>query len=169
MPPPLNDWAPGPAPDAPRPRAPADTTAERLGRGDAQGPTGTETVLLVEDEVAVRRTARRMLERHGYTVLEAEDGAAALRVWSDHQEHVAVLLTDLHMPGMDGIALVHCLRAHRPLLPAVLMSGYVTEPAAAADGKAAPGLRIETLAKPFSPTELLEIVRAALGARGTPS
>jgi len=123
---------------------------------------GTETVLLVEDETVVRETAQRILVRHGYRVLTARHGGDAVLVWREHGADVDVLLTDLRMPELDGRALVARLRAERPDLPVVLMSGY-----AGADGDAAFLEREIFLAKPFSTESLLGRVRDAV-ARARP-
>ncbi len=121
-----------------------------------------ETVLLVEDETVVRRTARRVLERHGYQVIEARHGADALLVWDERGGAVDVVVSDLRMPELGGCELVQRLRARCPTLPAVLMSGYVQEPPA---GEARAGPRVWTLDKPFTSAQLLDAVRSALDGR----
>ena len=119
-------------------------------------PRGSGTVLLVEDESAVRATARRHLERHGYTVLEARHGVDALLVWRDQRARIDLLLTDLRMPEMGGRELVARLRADAPGLPVVYMSGYPDQGAALADGD-----HEAFLEKPFSGATLLAAVAAA--------
>jgi two-component system cell cycle sensor histidine kinase/response regulator CckA len=116
------------------------------------------TILLAEDEVAVRRSVRRMLERAGYTVLEARHGADALLVWKEHHGKIDLLLTDLRMPELGGRELLAHLHAERPDLPAIAMSGY--PPEATSDGDAAwvSGPRMEFLAKPFTTDLLLSAV-----------
>ncbi|GLC25189.1 PAS domain S-box protein [Roseisolibacter agri] len=122
-------------------------------------PGGTETVLLVEDEGAVRETAARILERHGYRVLATRHGGDALMSWADHGARVDVVVTDLRMPAVDGKTLVAHLRAEQPTLPIVVMSGY----ASVEDSDERLLLEREVfLAKPFSAETLLEQVRAAL-------
>ena len=115
---------------------------------------GNERILLVEDEAAVRGVARRILERAGYTVLEARHGADALLVWREHAGAVDLLLTDVRMPEMGGLELVAALRAERPTLPVVVMSGY--------SDVGAPGNTEWFLEKPFSREALLRCVRKAL-------
>jgi len=138
--------------------------AAEAARGGTEMPAAVgETVLLVEDEMAVRRTARRVLERHGYRVLEARHGADALLVWDECDGAVDVVLTDLRMPELGGGELLRHLRARRPTLPAVLMSGYVQEPAV---GEATAGPPVRTLDKPFTPAQLLDAVRGALEGQG---
>jgi CheY-like chemotaxis protein len=92
--------------------------------GAAALPRGRGTVLVVEDEAAVRITTRRVLERHGFAVLEARHGADALLVWREHGESIVGIVTDLRMPEMGGRELVAQLRADRPDLPVVYVSGY---------------------------------------------
>jgi PAS domain S-box-containing protein len=86
---------------------------------------GSETILLVEDEPALRAMARTTLERLGYRVYEAGDGVAALSVWSQHKEEIDLLLSDIVMPeGMTGSDLAQQLQAEDPDLCVVLTSGY---------------------------------------------
>ena len=156
----LADGAPGEGatftvllPSAARERPTADPERPTVARrGGAAGQAGT--VLLVEDEAAVRRMTRRLLERPGYRVLEARHGAAALLVGEAHGGAVDVLVTDLRMPEMGGPELIGRLRARRPGLPTVLMSGYVREIATDA------GKEVRALDKPFTPEELLGAVDA---------
>jgi PAS domain S-box-containing protein len=122
-------------------------------------PGGTETLLLVEDEAAVRSSARRLLERNGYTVLEARHGGDALRIAEESERPIDLVLTDLVMPEMGGRELVERLRAHRPGLKVVFMSGY-TEKAIAVDGvmPAHTGF----VEKPFTVEQLMRRVREIL-------
>ncbi len=122
-------------------------------------PGGSETLLLVEDETAVRSSARRLLERHGYSVLEARHGADALRIVEESNREVDLVLTDLVMPEMGGRELVDRLRTRRPALKVLFMSGY-TEQAVAADGVMPP--RTGFVEKPFSMEQLLERLRELL-------
>ena len=78
---------------------------------------GKGTLLLVEDETPVRESVRRLLEWHGYTVLEARNGADALEIYEGNEHGIDLVLTDLIMPGMGGHELVERLRARRPELP----------------------------------------------------
>jgi two-component system, cell cycle sensor histidine kinase and response regulator CckA len=83
------------------------------------------TILLVEDQVAVRTFTRRLLQRNGYEVIEAESAEAALRLWPDCGERIHLVLTDLSMPGgVNGDTLARQLKAQRPRLPVVFTSGY---------------------------------------------
>jgi len=121
---------------------------------------GTETILLVEDEAPVRAVTRQLLERNGYTVLEASNGASALALVDGNDRlRVDLLLTDVIMPGMSGRDLATHLVAHRPKLHVLYMSGY-TDDAVVRHGMLEPGLAY--LEKPFRPAILLRKVRAAL-------
>ena len=94
---------------------------------DARAPRGHETVLLVEDEPAVREMTQVALQRHGYTVLPAASGAEAIRIAKANQGAIDVVLTDVVMPGMSGPQLVEQLRADHPNLAALFMSGYTSD------------------------------------------
>ncbi len=121
---------------------------------------GTETLLLVEDELAVREINRRALTRLGYRVLVAASGAEALPIWQAHREEIRLLVTDMVMPGgMSGLELAIRLHQDRPDLRVICSSGYSPDLFA---GKVElhPGLNY--LAKPYSLAALGKAVRAAL-------
>jgi CheY-like chemotaxis protein len=120
---------------------------------------GAETILLVEDEEAVRRVARRALEMHGYKIIDAADGATALDIAAGNE--VDLVLSDVMMPGMPGPTLVEELRRRNPDLRVLFMSGHTEE--IIRDGLLDP--TIPFLAKPFTPTKLAQKVRDALDAR----
>ncbi len=124
-------------------------------------PCGTETVLLVEDEDAVRALARRILERQGYTVLDACNGRDAVAV-AARAGRIDLVLTDVVMPEMNGRALAEALAVARPSLPVLYMSGYTD------DEIVRRGL-LDTsnglLPKPFTADSLARAVRAALAQR----
>jgi two-component system, cell cycle sensor histidine kinase and response regulator CckA len=120
---------------------------------------GDETVLVVEDQEAVRGLARRILEEHGYQVLEAASGAEAHAVASRHAGEIDLLLTDVVMPGMDGYLLSEEMRDLRPNLRTILMSGYGADLIAHRDALAS-GLAY--IQKPFRPEELATKVREIL-------
>jgi two-component system cell cycle sensor histidine kinase/response regulator CckA len=119
------------------------------------GDPRSETILLVEDEPAVRRLVAASLERAGYHVLEARDGAEGLALFDTHADAVDLLITDLRMPEMDGQSLVRELRDRAPALRVLCVSGY---PGSAIDLT----LTEHFLAKPFSKYELLLTVRKVL-------
>jgi two-component system cell cycle sensor histidine kinase/response regulator CckA len=93
----------------------------------ASAAQGVETILLVEDEEAVRKLATTMLDHLGYKVLVADSGAAALKIWEDRHGQVDVLLTDVIMPHMSGGDLAHILREKRAGLKVLFMSGYTDD------------------------------------------
>jgi PAS domain S-box-containing protein len=144
----------------PRVDAPADPI-DHPGDPAPDALRGTETILLVEDEDAVRAVTRQLLERSGYTVLEAADGPAALALVDRAKGtlHVDLLLTDVVMPGMSGRELAEHLLARCPKLRVLYMSGY-TDDAVVRHGMLQPGLAY--LEKPFRPTKLLMKVRETL-------
>ena len=91
-------------------------------------PGGSETVLLVEDEPWLRSLTKRLLERQGYTVIDARSGAAALDIWREHRDRIRLVLTDMVMPdGVSGPELVKQLQQDKPDLPAIFTSGYGAE------------------------------------------
>jgi PAS domain S-box-containing protein len=120
---------------------------------------GTETVLLVEDEQAVREVARRILERHGYTVLAAQSASDALLLGESHPSAIHLLLTDVVMPRMSGAELAERLLARRPELKVLYMSGY-TDGSIATQGILAAATAF--VQKPFSSEAMARKVRSAL-------
>jgi two-component system, cell cycle sensor histidine kinase and response regulator CckA len=140
------------------PCRPAGEDAARLALA-AQPRVTRETLLLVEDSQPVRDLAARVLRRRGYTVLEAEDGVAALRVHRSFQNRIDLLVTDLVMPGMSGYEVAERLRQLRPDLPVLFMSGF-TEAEAELDGVRDGDQPV--LKKPFAPADLAAMVRETL-------
>jgi PAS domain S-box-containing protein len=124
---------------------------------------GHGTILVVEDEPAVRRLAARILRDHGYAVLEAEDPDAARRLFAEHGPGIDLVVTDVVMPGSLGPALVAELRASRPELPALYTSGY-TEGAVFERDVLEPGAPF--LQKPFMPDDFARAVAELLARRG---
>jgi signal transduction histidine kinase/ActR/RegA family two-component response regulator len=123
---------------------------------------GWETILLVEDEATLRAIAREILEEEGYRVMEAAGPHEAIEMAHRHPEPIHLLLTDVVMPGMNGLALAESLAATRPELRVLYMSGY-TDDVMAHRGVLASGALL--LEKPFTVQALLVRVRAALGER----
>lgn len=113
-----------------------------------------ESILLVEDEPAVRQLFAQALMRAGYGVFEARNGQEALKVFEEHQNEIDLLLTDMRMPYMGGADLAHHLRARSHNLKLICISGY--------PGGEAADLGADFLAKPFSRDDLLEKVREVL-------
>ena len=122
---------------------------------------GAETVLLVEDADALRKLTHMLLEQHGYRVLVAANGAAALQLVEEKPESINLLLTDVIMPGLNGRALAARLQLRQPGLKVLYMSGY-TDDAIADHGVLAAGVQL--LHKPFSEENLIHKVREVLDA-----
>jgi two-component system cell cycle sensor histidine kinase/response regulator CckA len=121
---------------------------------------GTETVLVVEDEMQVRELSRRVLERAGYTVLTASDAEAAMAIADRHPGHIHLLITDMILPRLGGRELAARLGIHRPAIK-VLYVSTTSDEAIARHRVLAPGT--EFLEKPFSIDGLLRKVRQVLG------
>jgi len=139
------------------PRIDEELEDERAGR--AESPRGRETILLVEDEVGVRNLAVQILQRLGYTVLQAANGVEALGVCREHCRELDLLLTDVVMPEMSGKELVERLRVMCPALKVLYMSGY-TDEALGHHGALESGVML--LQKPFTSAQLAQRVRLAL-------
>ncbi|MBX7084627.1 MAG: PAS domain S-box protein [Nannocystaceae bacterium] len=118
-----------------------------------------ETILVVEDDAAVRAVACNILRRAGYEVIAANGGADALALAARHAGRIALVLTDVVMPGMNGYALVAALRRDHPRLRALVMSGYIDDAARAQEAEAG---SLPFVAKPFTPEALASKVRAVL-------
>jgi len=124
---------------------------------------GHESILLVEDEVSVRRPTAAVLRKSGYTVVEASDGREALKAWEESGGRFDVLFTDVVIPGpMSGLALCDELRKERPMLSVVLCSGYSVE---SSKIEASVGAGVVFLGKPFGTSKMLAAVRSALEER----
>jgi CheY-like chemotaxis protein len=136
------------------PATDAELPAQTDGADGSDGTTQGETILVVEDEDAVRRLTCRILKREGYTVLEAPDGRHAIDTWDAHPGAIDLLLTDVVMPGMSGKEL-----AERLGIEPVFMSGY-TDDVMLRHGME--GLRL--VQKPFDAPTLLGAIRSALDA-----
>ena len=129
-------------------------------------PRGSEVVLVVDDEPAVRLVAVRALGNLGYQVLEAPHGGAALEEFGHRLSDIDLLLTDILMPTLGGVELARAFRARRPDLPIVFMSGYAGDSAWAGEAL----LLGPMLEKPFTRAGLADVVRRRLdGADLTPA
>ncbi len=113
------------------------------------------SVLLADDEGSVRRFAARVLEREGYSVFEAKDGAEALELVEQGRVPFDVVVSDIVMPRLNGVELLQALSTRNPDLPVILMSGYATAALTELGISAPCGI----LAKPFPAEQLLEEVR----------
>jgi hypothetical protein len=121
---------------------------------------GNETVLLVEDEEAVRTLVRRVLERNGYTVIEARHGEEALSLLENEKRPIDILVSDLALPGMGGRELAERLLEERPQTKLLYMSGYTDD---AVMRRQILNAEAPFLQKPFTPEALVQKVRAVLG------
>ncbi len=119
-----------------------------------------QRILLIDDDAAIRGVARRILERAGYEVLEAGEGEAGIRLMRDAA--VDLVLTDIYMPGQDGIATIRRLRREWPAVKIITMSGGLRAGPGDLNAVAAALGATRTLSKPFAKDELLEVVRAVL-------
>jgi CheY-like chemotaxis protein len=122
---------------------------------------GTDTVLVVDDEVALLRITARILESAGYAVLKAASGAEALRICEEHPEPIHLSVCDVLMPGMTGVAFAQRLKLIHAETRVLYMSGY-TDDVLVENGVAQEAVQL--LGKPFSPDELKRRVREVLDA-----
>jgi CheY-like chemotaxis protein len=118
-----------------------------------------ETVLVVDDEAGIRQIAQRTLKAFGYRVLLASDGAEAVAIYVHHQAEIAVVLTDMMMPLMDGTATIRELVRLNPQVRIIAASGLATDAKAA--GPAAARV-MSFLPKPYTAETLLTAIRSAL-------
>jgi two-component system cell cycle sensor histidine kinase/response regulator CckA len=133
------------------------------GRVDGPPLHGSETILLVEDQDAIRDVAREFLKSSGYTILEARDGIEALQVAQEHHGDIDLLLTDVVMPRMGGPELAIRLANLRPQMKAIYMSGYTEF---AKDNRKLAESEKAILQKPFALVTLARKVREVLGVQG---
>jgi signal transduction histidine kinase len=141
--------------------AAAQASAAQETAADSGMPRGSETVLVVEDAPAVRAVMRQVLKRQGYTVLDAPDGAEALRLSAEHTGPIHMVLTDLVMPVLGGRQLTERLTELRPDTKVLYTSGY-TDDAVVRHGLLESGVAF--LQKPFAPEVLARKVREVLNA-----
>lgn len=140
----------------------SDTQGEQPQKQVVASPQpGSETILLAEDEQAVRTFARTLLEKNGYKVLVAEDGEAAINLFKAHKNDIHLALLDVVMPKMSGRDVYEVIIGERPDLPVVFCTGY------AADNMDSDFLEtrgISLINKPYAPRTLLTELRKILGA-----
>ena len=124
--------------------------------------SGTETLLLVEDETAVRRSESEFLSRAGYTVIEAANGVEALRIAREYQGKIDLLVTDVVMPGLGGPQLMESLAPERPGMRGLFVSGYAESTILR---RGVVDLHTSFLQKPFSLRSLAAKIREMIGTR----
>jgi len=134
-----------------------------------QSPSSKEAedcaVLVVDDEPALRSIVARMLRRQGYDVLEAAGGEEAVLLFAEHRGEIALLLTDVVMPGIGGPALAQRLVADKPTLRVIFMSGYAEHMTRELDDP----FRRRFLKKPFRAADLIAMVSGVLAQAGPDS
>lgn len=117
-----------------------------------------KSIIVVDDDAAVRRIASRILSEEGFRVLEASDGDEAIRIAERHGPDIGLVVTDIVMPRLNGIELLERLSRIQPALPVVLMSGYTSNELMGRALVAPCGI----LRKPFAPEALIDEVRRCL-------
>jgi DNA-binding NtrC family response regulator len=125
-------------------------------------PARSETILLVEDESALRRSATRILERKGYRVLTAADGEEALHIFRNHRDRIALVLSDVVMPRLSGPGLYSALRRGGVQVPFLFMSGYTARDVTT--GMQMPQ-EVPLLQKPWDAGDLLLCIQELLSHR----
>ena len=135
-----------------------EETTEDSEEATDSASSGSETILLVEDEVALRAPMRRGLEKEGYTVLEAGDAKEALQICESYDGTIELMVTDLVMPGMDGLELGGKVTDLRPDMKVLYTSGY-SEDVITRDGVTEAG---DFLQKPYTPSDLGQRIRQLL-------
>jgi two-component system, cell cycle sensor histidine kinase and response regulator CckA len=148
-----------PQPAEPRASESNPTLRDVAAQSRASATRAAETILVVDDEEAVRSSTRRALERAGYTVIAASDGADAVRLFTEQDGGIDMVITDVVMPGLGGRELVGRLKIMSPRVPVLFVSGY-TEEGVRQQGALDPGAAY--LEKPFTPEKLLRKVREVL-------
>ncbi len=147
------------------PRARSEAEGGGNAAASRPAPSGTETVLLVEDEEPVRRLLTHILRRRGYRVLEASGGQDALRIFGEHASEIDLVVTDMVMPHMMGRELAARLEQQRPGIRIVYMSGYPDD-VLFRTGALSPGMTL--LRKPLRPDALAAKIREALDSPSRP-
>jgi PAS domain S-box-containing protein len=121
--------------------------------------SGSETILLADDDEPTRSLARELLEEFGYNVLEAQDGVQALEIFQKHRNDISLLILDALMPRMKGMDVFREIRAISPEEKVIICSGYTAD---ILEGKGALDCNLHFIAKPFMPKELLMKIREVL-------
>ncbi len=125
-------------------------------------PSGTETILIVEDDVAIMKMYTEVLDRYGYTILQAADGVEGMEVFTEHRDEIQLAIVDVIMPRMNGREVVEKIRQQLPKLPIIMISGYLDD---IIDVAEIHGLEVEFLQKPLKPLDLLTAIRTGIGKK----
>lgn len=141
------------------PRVEEGVVSKKKGEKVIESVKGTETVLVIEDESAVRNMMSLVLRYNGYTVFEASNGTEALSIFHQHKDQIGLLLTDVIMPGMNGRELADQITAINPNVKVLYSSGY-SDNIIVHHGILEEGINF--LQKPFAPSLLLGMVRNVL-------
>jgi PAS domain S-box-containing protein len=147
-------------------RESVDAESGKVRRLKHGSPTGRETILLVDDEKALRKLGKRVLSEAGYRVLEASDGAQALRIAAEEVGEIDLVVTDVEMPTLGGRGMVDELHELSPGLRVLFMSGYTDNEILRRGIRTS---KTEFLQKPFTAESLREAVRAVLSKPATKS
>jgi two-component system cell cycle sensor histidine kinase/response regulator CckA len=138
----------------------SSSTLEQLEEQTRNLPRGNgEVILVVDDEPAVLGTTKMILERYGYSIMTAENGAEGVAIFARERNQIQLVLTDIMMPVMDGVAMIHALRKLSPSVKVVILSGLLENYKVS---EASRGGEIELIEKPFSSEKLLTTVRKVL-------
>lgn len=143
------------------PRVDQEAEAIETGQTERSSARGSETVLLVEDDQAIRSLARRVLEKKGYEVLEADNAEKAILVSNQRQQQIDLLLTDVVLTGASGPKLAAQVRSHRPKIKVLYMSGYTDE---AIFRHQVLDAGVAFIQKPFTPESLTRKIREVLAS-----
>jgi CheY-like chemotaxis protein len=149
------------------PQAAANRMHEAAAMADRQILREGRRVLLIDDDALVCEVLAASLEEAGCTVIRAHSGSAALDLMAAG-ESVDIIISDLTMPGMDGLSLIRQAQQQRPGLPAVLLTGYAGDAAALTVGAALSG-RFALLRKPATGTQLVDSINALLASGPVPA
>ena len=125
-------------------------------------PAPTQRILVVDDDPSIRRTLELMLSKHGFEVLQASDGAEAVRLWRERGGDLVI--TDLHMPRKDGFETIIELLSHTPSVRIIAMSGGGQTKKLDLLGNMTLLKSVLTIEKPFTLSEMMTTVHRALGA-----
>ncbi|MBW2386259.1 MAG: response regulator [Deltaproteobacteria bacterium] len=137
----------------------SETVADRRPPGESSAAAGGETILVVDDEPAIRRLARLELERCGFRVLEAEDGDRAMEIFEQHREEIDLVFLDMTMPGMDGLEVRSAVLEQCPAMRVILTSGHSPTELSVLGAERPPFLH-----KPYAMAELSGRIRSVLDA-----